>query len=289
MAHQGYPVYDIAGLATLRTDVLVQPFGPYIMQHHKLHAPHRHAFYHLVYFTTGGGHHTIDFDRFDVRPFQLYAMVPGQVHHWDFHGDVDGYVLNFSASFFQPFLLRPDYIDELPFFQGLAQQAVMDIPESLRQRIQWIFEEMVSLDGSLHPFHIDKLRVLMLQLFLELAGMQTLETTATRSYQATVVRNFRKLVDQHFIEWRLPRDYAALLHVSPSHLNAVCSEWLGQSAGELIRNRVTLEAKRLLINPALSVAEVAYMLNFEDNSYFTKFFKKNAGIAPEAFRKSVLR
>ncbi|MFC7524492.1 AraC family transcriptional regulator [Parapedobacter sp. GCM10030251] len=286
MEQQGYPIYDIAGFAASRPDIVVKPFAPYRMEHHKLQVPHRHRFYHLVYFTKGSGHHTIDFDRFPVKPHQLYAMVPGQVHHWEFEGDVDGYVLNFSASFFQSFLLRPDYIDDFPFFQGLAQQSVMDIPQSMRTHVTDLFQEMIPLAVSNNILSLDKLRVLILRLFLDLAGMRAETRPGRLSYNATLLRNFQKMVDKHFSELRLPRDYAAMLHITPNHLNAICSDLLGQSAGEVIRNRIALEAKRLLINPALSVTTVAYMLNFEDNSYFTKFFKKNAGMTPEAFRKS---
>jgi AraC family transcriptional activator of pobA len=61
---------------------------------------------------------------------------------------------------------------------------------------------------------------------------------------------------------------------------------LGIPAGEVIRNRIALEAKRLLINNDLTVQEIAGQLNFADNSYFTKFFKKQVGITPEEFRKT---
>src|SRR5690606_26104724 len=168
MAQQSYPIYDIAGFAASRPDVVVGPFAPYRLAHHKLEVPHRHRFYHLVYFTKGSGHHTIDFDRFPVRPHQLYAMAPGQVHHWDFEGDVDGYVLNFSASFFQSFLLRPDYIDDFPFFQGLAQQSVLDIPQPMQLHLTELFEEMIPLAVSSNILGLDKLRVLILKLFLDL-------------------------------------------------------------------------------------------------------------------------
>ncbi len=287
MAHH-YPVYDIAGLDTLQPDILVRPFAPYRAGHHKLHVPHRHNFYHAVYFTKGSGWHTIDFDRFPVRPHQFYAMVPGQVHHWDFEGEVDGYVLNFSASFFQSFLLRADYIDDFPFFQGAASRSVLDIPKPMRRHLVDLFEEMMPLATSAITLNLDKLRVLLLKLFLDLTDVQALKEPVQLSYNTTILRNFQKLVDRHFVEMRLPRDYAAMLHITPSHLNALCSDLLGQSAGEVIRNRIALEAKRLLVNPELSVAAVGYMLNFADNSYFTKFFKKNTGMTPEAFRKSII-
>jgi len=84
---------------------------------------------------------------------------------------------------------------------------------------------------------------------------------------------------------RLPKQYAELLYITPNHLNAICNDLLGYSAGKLIRDRVILEAKRLLINMDLMVAEIAEQLNFADQSYFIKFFKKQEGITPEKFRK----
>lgn len=89
------------------------------------------------------------------------------------------------------------------------------------------------------------------------------------------------------MQLRLPKEYAALLYVTPNYLNAFCRHMLGKSAGEIIRNRVLLEAKRLLINADMSIAAIAYQLNFADNSYFTKFFKKYAGVTPEEFRKNI--
>ena len=77
-----------------------------------------------------------------------------------------------------------------------------------------------------------------------------------------------------------------MLFVTPGHLNALCKELLGIPAGEYIRNRVLLEAKRLLVNFELSVSGVARELNFADSSYFVRFFKKYTGQTPESFRRT---
>ncbi len=79
-----------------------------------------------------------------------------------------------------------------------------------------------------------------------------------------------------------------MLFVTPNHLNALSKHVTGKPAGELIRDRVILEARRLLVNTGTTIAEVASELEFEDNSYFSKFFKKYTGQTPEAFRKSIL-
>jgi len=103
-----------------------------------------------------------------------------------------------------------------------------------------------------------------------------------------LLKNFQKLIEANYIKLKLPKDYANLLYITPNHLNAVCKDLLGMQAGEVIRNRTILEAKRLLTNAQLNITEIAFKLNFSDNSYFTKFFKKFEGITPEEFRKNIL-
>lgn len=84
----------------------------------------------------------------------------------------------------------------------------------------------------------------------------------------------------------MPKEYAGLLFITPNHLNALCKASVGKSAGEMIRDRLLLEAKRMLANSAMSVSEIAYDLRFEDNAYFSRFFKKYTGHTPEEFRKT---
>ncbi len=99
---------------------------------------------------------------------------------------------------------------------------------------------------------------------------------------------FQELIEKNFATLKTPKEYAALLHITPNYLNSFCKKRSGKSAGELIHQRIVLEAKRLLAHTQLPVAQVAYQLNFSDNSYFGRFFKKHAGLTPEGFRKSGL-
>ena len=127
MVRAQFPVYDIGHLAGFnQDDLLISRFAPYIATHKNLQQAHKHTFYHLVLFKEGKGAHTIDFQKFPVKPYQAYFMVPGQVHQWNFDSMVDGYVVNFSATFFQSFLLQADYIDQFPFFSGNTGEAVID-------------------------------------------------------------------------------------------------------------------------------------------------------------------
>lgn len=268
---------------------MVSRFAAYIEAHKHMVFPHRHSFYHLVLFTDGAGQHTIDFEDFTVKPYQIYFMVPGQVHSWQFEGFTDGYIINFSTSFFQSFLLRSEYLESFPFFSGDLQNAVINLPDNLHERVKDIFEQIISESEHPQAFSLDMTKVLMLQLFMTIGQQLGVnESKGASSYNYTLLRSFQKLIELHYNELKHPKDYAELLYITPNHLNALCKDLLGIQAGEVIRNRILLEAKRLLTNPLLTITEIALQLNFNDNSYFTKFFKKSTGITPEEFRKNTL-
>ena len=288
MQKEQFPTLDLSALNEAeQVDVQVRPFASYLQQHHKnLDFAHRHTFYHLVCFTQGAGHHTIDFTTFTLKPYQIYFMIPGQVHAWDLVGDVDGYVVNFTESFFQSFLLRADYLENFSFFNGRAADGVIDLPVPLGGEVGAMFEKLLILARQQGPFQLDRMRVLLLDMFMLIdqhTGTKDTETMPPHHY--ILLKNYQKLIEKNFLTLRRPKEYADLLFVSSNHLNALCKAHVGKQAGELIRNRILLEAKRLLVNLHLSVAEVGYALNFSDNSYFTKFFRKYTGQTPEEFRR----
>lgn len=281
------PIYDICSLTQRQDDLLISRFAPYLKSHRNLHLAHKHSFYHLVFFTKGGGSQTIDFQQVPVKPFQIYFMIPGQVHNWAFKGEVDGYIINFSVPFFQSFLLKANYLEEFPFFTGMVDDALIDIPAASQAKIINLFEELIRESEEPNALADDMVRSIMLQLFISVArlSMTTVNKTIP-SYNYTLLRSFQKLIEKNYTLMKLPKQYAELLYITPNHLNALCNDVLGMPAGEVIRNRVALEAKRLLINNDLTVLEIANQLNFADNSYFTRFFKKQVGLTPEEFRKT---
>ena len=80
--------------------------------------------------------------------------------------------------------------------------------------------------------------------------------------------------------------YADQLNITPNYLNILSQRYLKIPAGDVIKERTILEAKRLLISTDLSVKEIAYQLGFSDNGYFAKVFKKYIGITPTDFKEN---
>lgn len=281
------PVYNMSNLKSYKNDgILVSRFEYYAELHKHLHSAHKHDFYHLVLFKKGKGKHQIDFNTFDLAEGQIYFMIPGQVHSWSFEDKPTGYIANFNANYFASFLLKSDYLAQFSFFGGKPQQQVINLDERTLVKVCSIFEEMLKEGSNEVPINDDLVRILLLNLFTEVSrSIQYILPKQVNPYNHTLLKNFQQLIEKNYASLKLPKQYAALLYITPNHLNALCNDFLGQSAGKLIRDRVILEAKRLLINKDLLVAEIAQLLNFEDQSYFIKFFKKYEGITPDKFRK----
>lgn len=283
----GIPVYDINNLKSYKNDgILVSRFRHYAQEHQHLHTAHRHTFYHLVFFTEGSGKQQIDFKTYDVKPGLIYFMIPGQVHSWDFETEPDGFIINFSTSYLSSFVLNQNYLERFNFFSGVTDQQVIQLPIETQQIVTNLCEDILK-DGLIEPtINDDLVKTQLLRLFIEVARSSSMgQQDEGTQYNHTILKSFQYLIEANFTTLRLPKQYAALLYITPNHLNALCNDFLGLSAGILIRQRVILEAKRLLVNQDLLISEIAQQLNFDDQSYFIKFFKKYEGITPDKFRK----
>jgi len=111
------------------------------------------------------------------------------------------------------------------------------------------------------------------------SGVVTLEPADPR------VDELRRLIDAHFRKERLISFYAEKLAMTADRLNDHVKRATGVTAGHLIRQRVLTEAKRQLVFTGQPIHEIAYDLAFSDPSHFTRFFRKQTGTTPQAFRE----
>jgi AraC-like DNA-binding protein len=162
------------------------------------------------------------------------------------------------------------------------------LAEEDRAEASRIFEAIVNAKTAQHPYRDDLMRLLILELFILVGKSCAPNVEQPINYNRLLLNNFKKLLEIHYKRYQFPRDYADLLYITPNHLNALCKDQLGISAGQLIRNRILLEAKRLLVNAEFTVQQIAVDLGFKDASYFVRFFKKYEQETPEKFRKKII-
>lgn len=100
-----------------------------------------------------------------------------------------------------------------------------------------------------------------------------------------VSRKFSQLVEINYNKLHSVSQYAELLFISSKTLNRKITREKGTSPNIIIKNRIILQAKRLLINTDLTVKEISAQLGYDDQSYFIRFFKIQTGKSPVEFKR----
>jgi AraC family transcriptional activator of pobA len=98
---------------------------------------------------------------------------------------------------------------------------------------------------------------------------------------------FKALLENNFHKQRQPSFYADQMGISPNNFSEICKQHFLKTPSTLIHERVILESKKLIHLSYKSIKEIAAELNFDDQNYFSCYFKKYTGITPTAFRDNV--
>lgn len=126
-----------------------------------------------------------------------------------------------------------------------------------------------------------------LQLFLAKASsikIKLIDNHIEPAEKDEQMEQFRQLLNQHYLTLHKPNDYAQLLAMSPNNFTKRCSRYFKKTPSQLIQERLILEAKKQLHLTRQSIKEIAYALKFEDEFYFSRFFKKVTNVSPQTFR-----
>jgi len=250
----------------------------------KVEYPHRHDnFFEILLISKGSGYYTIDFEKYPMAPGYMFFVSPGQVHSITFSEDISGYIFLFTSEFFH--LKNPEKkLSHFPFFQSQGNNKPLLFLKNT-YAIQVLFQLACkeAEDGNENEEIVHSILALLLQLAKKDYPASKQENTRKKGY--LLVKKFRELVEQNFSNMHSVKEYANLLAVSANHLNETVKQITGKTAKEQILNRILLESKRLLVHTDLNISEIAYTLNFEDQSYFSRLFKKNYQLSPKDFRQ----
>ncbi len=247
--------------------------------------PHGHDFYLLMFFTKGQGSHTIELETYPVNPGSVFFMSPSEVHEWNLSDDSDGYVVFFNASFYR-MEANPQQLSELPFYQSGGKLRYADVPENARKVLSDVFSLMIQAYRHESTYRERILRAYLDVILFQLSAIITPQRKPLL-YTVSIIPALEHLIDKHYSEHQPVTFYAEQLHVSVSQLNTSTRQQLNKTVTELLQERLIAEARRLLAYSNKTVSEIAWQLNFSDNSYFSRFFKKHVSLTPEAFRKNL--
>ncbi len=287
------PVYDISNFddynesLKFESNFYIRKFCEHVNENLFIEKPHGHNFYLILLITKGSGLHTIDFLEYDVFPGAMFIISPGQIHHWNLSTDIDGYILFFTKDFF---LLdfNTEKLTRFPFFNSTFSLPFMNLSEEVRENIKskylLIFKEYKQRSSG-YP---EMIRIYLNAMFIELSRVyvENLEKEHIYNYDLSQLNRFEALVDKYFRMHRPITCYSKKMNITDRQLSYLCKKTVNKKPTEILTDRIILEAKRLIIHSDLSISSIATNLNFNDDSYFIRLFKKITQQTPEQFRNS---
>ncbi|MCW3462558.1 helix-turn-helix domain-containing protein [Chitinophaga nivalis] len=250
--------------------------------------PHRHEYYEITLVRENEGIHFVDFTPYPFKGSAVFLLSPEQVHELRREKGADGYSIKFNAAFFSSGNDPDSQLYAHFLFDNLQAYPVISLQPAEYNRLSTLLE--VALEEYNHTtadnpdILFSYIRVILMEI-LRIRRQQLEETHLQPGWQQSQFREFKQLLETHFTTLHEVQDYAAKLFITPRQLNALSRKLTGKTAGVFIRDRLLLEARRLLFLHDLSIKEVGYRIGFEDPAYFTRFFKKNAGLSPQQFRE----
>lgn len=173
------------------------------------------------------------------------------------------------------------------FYGGSSEQMIIQLDEKHKKKLDVLlqvfedeFEETIDIQEEMLRMLLKRLIILITRL-----GKQQFLSPEIDNKEEDIIRNFNLLLETHFKEYHQVQDYANLLHKSPKTLSNLFSKYNDKSPIQVIKERVLMEAKRLLMYTEMSSKEIAFELGFDDPATFSRFFKNAAKVSPSAFKK----
>ena len=251
-------------------------------RHKDISVPHKHNFYLAVLFTKGTGIHEVDFTSYEVEPGALFFLNPGQTHHWCLSPDTEGYIFFHTQAFYDLHYTH-NRLSRFPFYYSVHNSPVLQVGD--HKNIISLFKAIVEENTVAKLRQKEAIISLLDLVYVEASRIYSGNDTsidAENNYY-TKYRQFEELVGRLFASEKSPSAYASMLNISAKHLNRISKSVVGKTAGDVILERVLLEAKRELVLQQNSFAQIAHSLGYEDYAYFSRLFKKKAGETPSGF------
>jgi AraC-like DNA-binding protein len=252
-----------------------------------------------------------------AQSHNYYSMLLITEGEGSFTADVSEYPFSNDCllcfSIYQPFQLRPRqtlkgvWVQFHPDFfcihkhqeqvacNGVLFNNAYDSPEiPLHLPETATFQNLIaSLKKEMHDPALAQYEILIsyLKIFLITASRIKLHHTGAPSpdpkAQPFILKTLKDAIEEQFRTTRSPGAYAGMLNISTRALNRLSKTHFNKTLTELIADRILIEAKRELYLTDKPIKAIASDLGFEDEYYFSRFFKNNATVSPQTYRQTV--
>ena len=246
--------------------------------------PHIHAHLYQI-FCIESGKITLDSSA-QSQPLKtpcILVIPPNTLHGLNYSADVKGNILTISDTVFDD--LFPSSASLSFEFETLKYVAL--IPNSFKKFNLLINE----FNEELFTNKLGKkvmLNSLLQQIFISIHRMIVISTNDIYGDTNITLHYYRRFIQLvKTADKKSIPDFAKELDITAVHLNRICNQICSKSALFIVQEYLMEQAKNYLSHTSLTIAEIAYLLNFEYPNYFARLFKKLNGVSPKEYRHSL--
>ena len=284
-------VYPVTVRSPLFHILRLEDVDLFTKRHHPLH---RQYFFEITYISRMTVPYTICIDAYQtsVLSHQLALICPDRLLSLTLPEGVrtEGFMLLFKPDFFATGIENVGFIRDFPFFKRTTTPFCLPNP-SIIEEIRLLLEKMHAEYQAGNPFCLDVIRGYLTALLFSIKRIYAPESERidVQGRKSQLTADFEDLVARHCVHKRTIGDYANLLSISPDYLYEAVKATVNKSPLDLIHEQLIDQAKALLRQTTWSVSEIAYHLHFQDNSYFSRFFRQHTHLSPQQFRATQSR
>ncbi|WP_026464107.1 helix-turn-helix domain-containing protein [Adhaeribacter aquaticus] len=248
-----------------------------------LNDPSRKDFFEVVWLKNEYPLHALPEGGEPVKGHWIYLLPPYRVHQLNKAGK-KGVLLSFKRE-----LLDEDakefILDVFKIFNIQGEYSCLGVSKELSDQLCKVYD-LLEEEYQKNEHSILIIQALLKAFLLNIIRIKEHEFTSQDINQKRVYE-FMLLLEENYLHTRDIEFYADKIGISSKRLNQVLKEKLQKTGMQLIHDRVILQAKRQIIHSENTIKEIAYLLEFNDPPYFTRFFKQHTGQTPDEFKKQV--
>ena len=249
-------------------------------------------YYSLVWIQKGKGSAKVDFSEFEFKDNTLFSFVPYQPFMLTSDEKLSGMVLNFHPDFFCIHKHQKEVACNGVLFNNIYQPPYILVDQISSDTFSSLIEqmkiEMQNPDLAQYELLVSYLKIFLITAArLKTAQQPEAKQDVSELPQPFILQTLKDTIERDFKTKHSASDYADALNISAKALAKITKTFFHKTLTELIAERIVIEAKRELYLTSKPVKQIAYELGYEDEYYFSRFFKTNADVSPQLYRETV--
>lgn len=243
----------------------------------------------VLFCLQGELHVRISLKEYTLRPDMFCVIITGMIFEvLSISNDFRGFMIATRTNF-MPVTEKTTQV--MSFYKCLQSRHCFVLEEKEVMAFVGVYHSIkATLQELDHPYRIPMLQSYIQILYYRMLPIVLKEEESRSKYSHTrqeeIFQRFIGEVEKHYRKERSVKFYADLLCISPKYLSTVIYKISQRLAGEWIDAYVILEAKTLLKSGKLTIQQISEQLNFSNQSFFGKFFKRCAGMSPKEYINS---